>query len=54
MHFAKKGQAGLQRIQKAGVHRLGQDQVHKPTEMGGLCAARGYVRIEIVQAGKYT
>ena len=34
MHFAKKGQLGLQLIQKAGVHRLGQDQVRKPTNLG--------------------
>ena len=41
MHFAKKGQPGLQHGHKAGVDRLRQDQDHKPTNL-----ARGdWVRV---------
>jgi len=42
VHFAKKGQARLQLVQTAGVDRLGQDRVHKPTNLaeGVVCGTR--------------
>jgi len=36
IHFAKKGQPGLQLDHKAGVDRMGQDQVNKPTNLEGI------------------
>jgi len=41
MHFAKKGQPGLQLDHKAGVDRMGQNQVNKPTNLEGVvCGTR--------------
>jgi len=49
IRFAEEGQPGPHLYHKAGVDRLGQDEVHKPTSPGGDGCGKRKVRIKVAQ-----